>query len=148
MLKAIVKTGFVAGTLDGLAAVFILSKGNFTGVFQYVASGAFGKTAFGGGAVMTAAGVGFHYFNAFAFTLFYFAALPYLSFLRKQVLLSAILYGAFVWCVMNLLVVPLSKITMAPFDLRGASLNMVILVVCIGLPISYFANNFYASKNS
>lgn len=147
MLKAIVKTGFIAGTMDGLAAVFILAKGNFTGVFQYVASGAFGKAAFEGGTTMTAAGVGFHYFNAFAFTIFYFLVLPYLPFSRKQVLINAILYGAFVWCVMNLIVVPMSNVTMGPFNWGRASLNMVILMICIGLPISYFAKTYYDSKN-
>lgn len=146
MLKAIIKTGLIAGTLDGLAAVFILAKGNFTGVFQYVASGAFGKTAFGGGAAMTAAGVGFHYFNAFAFTIFYFLILPHVSFLRKQVLISAVVYGLFAWTVMNRIVVPLSNITMGAFNWSSALLNATILIVCIGLPISYFANKYYTSK--
>lgn len=148
MLKTILKTGLIAGTMDGLAAVIILAKMNFTGLFQYVASGAFGKEAFGGGPAMTLAGVAFHYFNAFAFTIFYFLILPYVSFLRKQVVVSALVYGLFVWSIMNLVVVPMSKITMGPFNWGSALLNMTILVVCIGLPISYFANTYYTSKNS
>ena len=148
MLKAILKTGLIAGTMDGAAAVIILAKMNFTGVFQYVASGAFGKAAFEGGAAMTIAGVTFHYFNAFAFTIFYFLIFPFISILRKNVLLSAFAYGLFVWSVMNLIVVPLSNITMGPFNWSIALLNMAILVVCIGLPISYFANKYHTSKNS
>jgi len=146
MLKAILKTGLIAGTMDGAAAVIILAKMNFTGVFQYVASGAFGKGAFEGGAAMTIAGVAFHYFNAFAFTIFYFVMLPFVPFLRGRLIISTVVYGVFVWCVMNLLVVPMSNVNMAPFNLSRALLNMVILIFCIGLPISYFANKYYDSK--
>ncbi len=148
MLKAILKTGLIAGTMDGLAAVVILAKMNFTGVFQYVASGVFGKASFEGGAATTIAGVGFHYFNAFAFTVFYFVIYPRLAFLQKQMFVSALVYGIFVWCVMNLIVVPMSNVAMAPFNWGRAFLNMAILIVCIGLPIAYFVKNYYASKKS
>ena len=39
MLKAILKTGLVAGTLDILAAIVLLAKMNVAGVLQYIASG-------------------------------------------------------------------------------------------------------------
>lgn len=104
MLKAILKTGVIVGTLDALAAIIILAKMNAVGVFQFIASGAFGKEAFSGGAAMTIIGILFHYLFAFSFTTLYFLLFPYATFLRKQKLVSGVLYGLFVWTVMNLIV--------------------------------------------
>ncbi len=72
MLKAILKTGVIVGTLDALAAIIILAKMNAVGVSQFIASGAFGKEAFSGGAAMTITGILFHYLFAFSFTTLYF----------------------------------------------------------------------------
>jgi hypothetical protein len=48
---------------------------------------------------------------------------------------------------MNLAVVPLSKIGSRPFNLLNATINLLILILCIGIPLSFLANNFYKSKN-
>ena len=71
MLKAILKTGLIAGTLDILAAIVILAKMNAVGVLQYVASGVFGKEAFSGGTTMAIAGLIFHYIIAFSLLSFH-----------------------------------------------------------------------------
>ncbi|MEK6781323.1 MAG: hypothetical protein AABY93_06435 [Bacteroidota bacterium] len=148
MIKAILKTSIIAGTLDALAAIIILANMNAVGVFQYIASGAFGEGAFSGGIAMTITGVVFHYFIATSFTALYFILYPHMQFLRKQKLVSGVLYGLFVWSVMNLIVVPMSNTSKNPFSWGRASLNMTILVVCIGLPISLLARKYYSSKNS
>lgn len=57
-------TGLIAGTIDILSAIFILAGGNAVGTFKYIASGAFGKTAFEGGNEMVAYGALFHYIIA------------------------------------------------------------------------------------
>ena len=145
MIKAILKTGLVAGTLDILAAIVILAKMNMMGVLQYIASGVFGKEAFSGGTTMAIAGLIFHYIIALSFTTFYFIVFPYVPFLRKQKLVGGVLYGAFVWSVMNLVTVPLSNTSKSPLTWSGASLNMAILIVCIGLPISLLAHKYYSS---
>jgi uncharacterized membrane protein YagU involved in acid resistance len=146
MLKAILKTGLIAGTLDILAAIVILAKMNAVGVLQYIASGVFGKEAFSGGTIMAIAGLIFHYIIAFSFTTFYFIVFPYVPFLGKQKLVGGVLYGAFVWSVMNLIIVPLSSTNKSPLTWNGASLNVAILIVCIGLPISLLASKYYSSK--
>ena len=146
MLKAILKTGLIAGTLDILAAIVILAKMNAVGVLQYIASGVFGKEAFSGGTATVIAGLIFHYIIAISFTTFYFIIFPYVPFLGKQRLISGVLYGAFVWSVMNLVIVPLSNTSKSALTWNGVSLNMAILIVCIGLPISLLANKYYSSK--
>jgi len=136
-IKKLLFTALVAGTLDGLAAVIFLGKMNFMGVFQYIASAIFGKEAFAGGIETALIGLALHYFIAFSFTLVFTIASTKTSMLRQNIILSGIIYGVVVWSIMNLLIVPLTKIPAAPFNYERAILNAVILIFCIGLPISY-----------
>jgi hypothetical protein len=135
--KKVLLTALVAGTLDGLAAVIFLGKMNFMGVFQYIASAIFGTEAFAGGIKTALIGLVLHYFIAFSFTLVFTIVSTKTPVLRKNIVLSGIIYGIVVWTIMTLLVVPLTKIPTAPFNYERAILNAVILIFCIGLPISY-----------
>ena len=74
--KNILLAGLLAGTLDILAAIIILAKGNAIGTFKFIASGAFGEAAFSGGTDMVAYGVIFHYLFATGFATGYFLAYP------------------------------------------------------------------------
>lgn len=142
----ILRAGLLAGTLDILAAILILAKGNAVGTLKFIASGVFGKAAFSGGYDMVALGAVFHYLIATGFAAGYFLAWPRLTFLQKNKWASGVLYGVFVWAVMNLLVVPLSHAPQSPFAWDSALKNMAILVVCIGLPIAWLADKFFSSK--
>lgn len=142
----ILRAGLLAGTLDILAAILILAKGNAVGTLKFIASGVFGKAAISGGADMVASGAVFHFFIATSFAGAYFLAYPRLPFLQKNKWVSGILYGVFVWAVMNLLVVPLSNAPQRPFAWDSALENMAILVMCIGLPIAWLADKFYTPK--
>jgi hypothetical protein len=135
-LKRILTVAFIAGTLDGAAAVIFLAKFKFAATFKYIASAVFGKEAFSGGTEMILAGILFHYLIAFSFTLFYAFCVTKVKFLSTNKVVSGILYGLFVWAVMNLIVVPSTRIPQVDFDAQRALLNAVILVFCIGLPIS------------
>lgn len=142
----ILRAGLLAGTLDVLAAIFLLAKGNAVGTLKFIASGVFGKAAFSGGYGMVALGAVFHYFIATSFAAGYFWAYPHLPFLQKNRWLSGVLYGVFVWTVMNLVVVPMSKAPQSSLAWDSALKNMAILVVCIGLPIAWLADQFYAVR--
>ena len=146
----VVKAAIVVGTLDIVAAFiyFYLSTGNkdvFT-VLRYIASGVFGKEAHKGGSAMIIAGLIFHYIIALTFTLFFFWLYRRLTFLSKNMVLTGIVYGLFIWAVMNLLVVPFSKIGSRPFNLRNASINAIILIICIGIPLAFIAGRFYKER--
>src|ERR1051326_1618917 len=113
-LKTILLAGLVAGTLDMLAAItiysLVMNKITILRLLQGIARGAFGDSAFEEGSSMAIAGLGFHFIIAFAFAIFYFLVFPYIPFLKKQRIISGLLYGIFVWCVMNLAVLPLLHI--------------------------------------
>ncbi len=113
---------------------------------KYVASGIFGKEAFSGSNMMIIAGLVLHYSIAFAFTIFFFLLFPKIKAFSKNWILTGILYGIFIWIVMNLIVVPLSNIGSRPFTLVNALINVIILIVCIGLPLSFMTNTFYKRK--
>ena len=148
--STVIWTGALAGTLDGLSAVvnnYAMGGKNPGRIFQYIASGVFGKeTAYAGGATMVGWGIFFHYVIAYASTVVFFLAYPKLGLVTKNKILVAIGYGFVVWAVMNLVVVPLSGTPKFPFGLTSAVKNAVILMVCIGLPLSLSAHRFFARK--
>jgi uncharacterized membrane protein YagU involved in acid resistance len=146
-IQTILIAGLIAGTLDISAAILILAKGQAALVLKYIATSVFGKEAFAGGADMIAIGLLFHYIIAYSFTVLYFIIYPYVPLLKKSIALSSILYGLFVWFLMNWCVVPLTKVHTAPFHIRSAITNAVILMVCIALPIAYFTARYNARKN-
>ena len=65
ILKPVLVTGLIAGTLD-------------------LAGGVFGKDALTGGISKKLSGLFFHYFIAFVFTLFYFLIYPKIKLLAKK----------------------------------------------------------------
>jgi uncharacterized membrane protein YagU involved in acid resistance len=142
-------TGLLAGTLDLAGAIvnYRISKGSFPyRILEYIASGAFGKEAMNGSIGSNLWGAFFHYFIAISFAFFYFLIYPRAKFLQKSILLSAVIYGLFVWAVTNMIVLPLSALQapVVPTDLIAAAKAAFILMVCIGLPVAYFAKKFYA----
>ena len=148
-LKQVILIGLLAGLLDITAAItqFLLSGGSDpVRILLYVASGVFGKAAFEGGVGMALAGFGFHMFNAMAFTIFFFSVYPTIKRVTENPYVLSIGYGAFVWVVMNLIVVPLSNVSRGGFSLRSSIIGMVILIVCIGLPNAVGARRFYAKQ--
>lgn len=143
IVKNILFTGFIAGTLDGLAAMLLNYKLNPALIFKFIASGAFGPAAFAGGAEMIVAGVLFHYIIAFAFCAAFYLAYPFfLNGLRNKYAV-AFIYGIAAWIVMNLGVVPHSKITMKPgyhIPVSTILTGMATLIICIGLPVVLIAD--------
>ncbi|WP_318345118.1 DUF1440 domain-containing protein [Flagellimonas baculiformis] len=150
--KKITSIALLVGTLDILAAMVItLLHGNGPiKMLRYIASGAFGNLAFSGGEIFTFLGLLFHYSLAFLWTILFFRAYPFLRKVIKSVLLLGIAYGLFVWGVMNLLVLPISKAFQGPFTMVSTLTGILVLMVTMGLPLSCIANRFYngAHKSS
>ena len=144
--RTIILTGLLAGTLDAIAAI-VVYQASPAPLFKFIASGAFGAgKAFSGGDIMIVWGVFFHYFIALSWTLLFFLIYPTLPWLRKNKYIAGLLYGIFVWVMMNRVVIPLSEIPQRPFDLKGALIGMSILMVAIGLPISILTHRYYSRK--
>lgn len=149
-LKTILLAWLTAGTLDLLGAItvysLIMQRVTTVRLLQGIARGALGNTAYEGGVATALAGVAFHFIIAFCFTVFYFFIFPYIPFLKKQRIISGLLYGIFVWCVMNLAVLPLLHITNIPTKWDSIARGAVILMLCIGLPISLIVSRYYMLK--
>lgn len=148
-VPAIILTGLTAGFLDITAACtqYYIKTGKGPGnVLRYVASGVFGKKAFSGGATMAAWGLLFHFMIAFGLTIFFFWLYPKINWIGKNKILAGLLYGVFAWLVTNLIIVPLSEAPAGSFVISKAIIALLILMVCIGLPISLMANKHYLYK--
>jgi len=132
-------TWLLAGTLDILAACinFLIHGGkDISRIFRYIASGVFGPTALDGGFGFVALGAVFHYLVALIWTALFFLLYPRLKMKGANSYIVGILYGAIVWCGMNLIVVPLSRTPELHSTLAQKAVAMGILMACIGLPIS------------
>lgn len=146
IVSAILLTGLLAGTLDALAAIIqysINTSKNPVRIFYYIASGVFGKSAYDGGTPMVIAGVIFHYLIATSFAAFFYIIYPAIPWLGKNKILGGLIYGIFAWLVMNLAVVPLSRVSRGPFQIQQVLIGMGILMIAIGLPISLLANRYW-----
>ncbi len=147
----IILTGLIAGTLDIAAAMthfFIATGKNPVRVLQFIASGVFGIDAFSDNPMMPLYGSVFHFFIAMIWTTLFFIVYPTIKFFARHWILSGMLYAVIVWSVMTQTVLPLSSVPHQPFDSLKAILAVVILIFCIGLPISFSANKFYSRQHT
>jgi hypothetical protein len=143
LLALVLKSTLLVGTLDILAAAiqYYLKTGNGPApVLKFIASGVFGPEAFSGGDIMIFYGLLFHYLIAFSFTLFFFAISITFPKILKARVLTGIVYGTLVWIIMNLLVVPMSNAPEGDFQWLTAGVGILILIVCVGLPLSFIAS--------
>ena len=146
--ETILLSGLTAGTLDILAAVLVysvlLKQTSAVKILQSIASAVFRQEAYEGGPKMAFYGLLFHYIIALIFAFIYLKLFPYFFFLKKHVFISAVIYGIFVWLVMNLVVLPIAfpKLPPKQFDFQ-LLLSVFILIVCIGFPIAFITKKFY-----
>jgi hypothetical protein len=150
MRKQILITTLIAGCLDltGACTQAYLSKGITPAVLlKYIGSGIFGKDAFSSGTGVMAIGLLVHFFIVFACTFSFFWLYPKLKFLKHSIIINSLLIALVAWAVTNLIIIPMSNITAAPFNFLKALTGFAILFVCIGLPISISAKKFHAQSN-
>jgi uncharacterized membrane protein YagU involved in acid resistance len=102
-----------------------------------IASGVFGKEAYSGGSAMILAGLAFHFLIAFLFSLFYYFLYQNIRSLSGNRLLSGVLYGVFIWLVMNLVVLRVVFPGMPAPDFQAVAIGMTIVILAVGIPISY-----------
>ena len=140
-VEAISWGGLIVGVLDAIDGVIAYGTQGLSPiqVLQYIASGALGKSAFQGGLATAALGAGFHFIIAWVAAAVFVLASRRLEILKTHAVLAGLIYGAAVYFFMNYLVLPLSAVAPATFQL-GLFLNGVIgHAVFVGLPIALFA---------
>jgi uncharacterized membrane protein YagU involved in acid resistance len=150
LLRAILWAGLLVGTLD-IASAFISFSINSPGrnplrILHYIASAVFEKDIAYSENYMLFVGLLCHYIIAYCFTILFMLIYPKINLLSKSRLLTGIIYGVIVWCIMNLLIVPNTRINRYPAWNRQAMIQMGILMIAIGIPLSYIAYNFYKGR--
>lgn len=138
-IGTILRSGLVAGTLDGTdAAIFIgiVRHATVKRVFQFIASGAFGQRAFQGGWRSGALGIGFHFLIATgAAAVFYVLAAKRPSLLKRP-FISGALFGVAVFFFMHYGVVAISAAPKRPFATIDFINQIFAHVFCVGIPIA------------
>lgn len=149
-VRTIIASTLIAGSMDITAAIisFLANGGKEPiKIFYYIASGVFGRDiAYGSGQGMAFVGLLFHYVIAFIWSVFMFLVYPWVKSFLKNKILIGVLYGMFVWVVMNRVVLPISNTPPLPFRLKGAIIGCLILIFCIGMPITLIVDKFYSKR--
>lgn len=146
--RTVLFAGLLVGSLDIIAALahfYIKTKKDPVIVLKYIASAVFGNAAYTEDN-MAVYGLAFHFLVAFVWTLFFFLIYPKLKLISFNRVLTGIVYGIFIWLVMTRLVVPMSRAATGAFDLKQAIIGATILIVAIGIPLSFIAKKFYARR--
>ena len=142
-------TCLFTGTLDAIAALLLSHKTAPSIIFQYIASGWFGESAFKGGTTMVLWGILFHYLIAATFSIAFFLLYPVFIRALKNKYVVGIIYGAIIFFLMNFAVLPLTHIPKGPAPITVINIlrGLGALILCVGLPVSLMANRYYNGEN-
>jgi len=143
--RAIVAGGLAAGVLDAvdaLVAYKLVYGMSPLVIYQFVASGVLGKSAYAGGGRSALLGLAVHFLIAFTAATVFVLASERLPALRRNAVAWGLAFGVAVFVVMSFVVTPLSRI--------GASVPPLPLLVngvlghalLVGLPIALAARRF------
>ena len=148
-IPTIIRAGLLAGTLD-ICSAFIYSyikRGTAPQtVLQYVSKVALGKTTFSDPTVQAITGLLVHFTIAMSWAFIFFILYRNLKWMRQNKILTGILYGLLVWTVMNVILLPLWNHKPFVFNPENSTINALILIVAIGLPLSFIAHRHYSKK--
>ena len=148
-LSRTIAIGAVIGTLDALFAILVnvvvLRVCTTAQLFQYIASGVLGRASFAGGASTVALGVALHFTIACAWTTLFIVACRLSPALRDLIasvrgaIIAGLPYGASIWLVMDLVVLPLARVRQTPV---ASSVFLIMLIwhaVGLGVPLALLA---------
>lgn len=148
--KPILLAWIIAGTADAAAAVivysFVLHQASPLKIFQGIASGIAGRSAFEGGTGSALAGLALHYCIAFCWVIIYFFLYPKVKLLQKNKVVSGLFYGLFVWVIMNIIVLPVTFHSPPVLLLNNFLTGSIILMIAIGLPVSIIAHHYFKKQ--
>lgn len=143
--KTILLAGVIAGVLDITAAAVttILRDRPPMRMLQSIASGLLGSNSYNGGVKTAALGLLLHFIIATGWAAVFYAVSRKVGFLVRQPIISGLLYGIFVFCVMNLVVLPLSAFPhQVTFPLSNTIIGVTVIMFCVGLPIALIVRRF------
>ncbi|HKZ81850.1 MAG TPA: hypothetical protein VJ124_26520 [Pyrinomonadaceae bacterium] len=132
--------GLIIGTADAIIYHWfvssVLAGYPLMAVYQYIASGVLGESAFAGGIATALLGVLFHFIVSFVVAGVFFLSANRISLLRRYPMVGSFLYGFGVFIVMNMIVIPLSATPPLPAPTTPQLiLNLMDHVLVVGLPL-------------
>jgi uncharacterized membrane protein YagU involved in acid resistance len=138
--SAVLLGGSIAGLLDIIFALSLAAYNGATPVrlLQTVASGLLGSAAFSGGVPVAALGLVLHFVMSFLWAGTFLVAAKLAPALAVHPLLSGVAFGAVVFLVMRLVVLPLSAFPYpVTFKPLAATLDLLSHTLLFGVPISW-----------
>jgi hypothetical protein len=155
-LRSTVAIGAVIGALDAIFAiainVFVLRVCTTAQLFQYIASGLLGRASFAGGASTVALRVVLHFAIAYVWTALFIVAARVSPALRDLIsgmrgaILAGLPYGASIWLVMDLVVLPLAHVRPTPV---ASSMFLIMLLwhaAGLGVPLAMMVRRAYRRR--
>jgi uncharacterized membrane protein YagU involved in acid resistance len=146
-IRTILTAGIIAAILDITGAIIvyavILNVTTAQKLLQSVAAGALGKSAREGGWSTALIGLALHTFIAVCFAAFYFLIRPYWKKIFANKWISGIVYGCLVWCIMNIIVLPMA--TGNPFQFKLNQFffyGIGLIIFMVGIPISLITEKY------
>ena len=130
LLRLSVIGGLIIGTADAIIYHWfvssVLSGYPLTTVFQFIASGALGESAFAGGIATALLGALFHFLFSIVIAGVFILSADRIPLLRNHVIPGSLLYGFGVFIVMNMIVIPLSATPPLP---APTTLQLIVLIM-------------------
>jgi len=153
-LLVILIAGLVAGFFDiTYACIFFGIRNQVppTRIFQSVARGALGQSAFAGGLKTALLGLFFHFLIALIWAALFCFASRFVPFMIEHAVISGLIYGLCIYLFMYGIVMRYSAIhsEVPPWRYPWAVLipNILIHMLGIGLPIALIVRRFSAHGN-
>ena len=145
--RAIIYATLVVGVLDATDGVVFLGLHgrNPIQVLQYIASSLLGTRSFSGGLASAGLGLVLHFAVSLVVATIYILASRRVAVLRTQWVLMGLLFGAAVWVVMNLVVLPLTAVAPNPITTAALINGIIGHALFVGLPSAFFAKNVAAA---
>ena len=144
-VRAIVAGGLAAAVLDAADALvaYKLAFGmSPLAIYEFVASGLLGQSAYAGGAATALLGLAIHFLIAFGAAAVFVLASERLPQLRREAVGWGLAFGVGVFLVMNLVVIPLSRIPASVPSLPLVLNGVIGHALLVGLPIALAARRF------
>ena len=141
----IVRAGLLAGALDiTFACLYWALRAGVPAerIFQSVAAGLLGESSFSGGWATAALGLGLHFAIVLAMAAAWCLAARRWPALLRHPWRGGVLYGLFLYGLMQFVVVPLSAAPGGSQDPLWITLSVLAHVVLVGLPIALLAGRF------
>jgi hypothetical protein len=137
--NTLLRLSVIAGLICGAGDVIIyhwfvqnvLGGVPLISLYQYIASGALGESAFAGGISTALLGVLFHFIFSIVIAGVFILAVDRIPLLRRQIIPGSLLYGFGVFVVMNMIVTPLSATPLLPTPTTSELIVAIIVHILV-----------------